>query len=274
MGCNQGLPTGRDRQAHSAAIDTQEISRYWDVRAPSYSNGIRDEMAGFERRAWTQLLSERICALGDPADLRVLDLGCGPGFFSMLLARLGCRVDALDASEGMLEQARANAACAGMENEITFHKGDIKLTCFNDNSFDAVVSRNVTWLLDDPRQAYAEWRRVLVSGGKMVAFDANWYRYLADAETDRKRTADQRDASVLEWADDAMATSAEERACERIARRLPLTYELRPAWDAAVLTDLGYSSVHTDESIWRRVWSRGERLFYGSSPLFMIEAVK
>lgn len=51
MACNQGLPTGRDRQAHSAAIDTQEISRYWDVRAPSYSNGIRDEMAGFERRA-------------------------------------------------------------------------------------------------------------------------------------------------------------------------------------------------------------------------------
>ncbi len=274
MACSHRSPSGRGAQACPAVIDPQEISRYWDVRAPSYSNGVRDEMAGFERRAWTQLLSERLASLGNLSDLHVLDLGCGPGFFSILLARLGCRVDAVDASEGMLGQAHANAVRAGVENEITFHKGDIKLTCFNDDSFDAIVSRNVTWLLDEPLQAYGEWHRLLVPGGKMIAFDANWYRYLIDAETDRKRTADQRDSSVLEWSADAVATSVEERACEQIALRLPLTYELRPSWDAAVLTDLGYSSVLTDESVWRRVWSRGEQLFYASSPLFMIEAVK
>lgn len=274
MACNQGSPRGRGAQACLAVVDPQEISRYWDVRAPSYSNGVRDEMAGFEHRAWARLLTERLACLGRLSDLHVLDLGCGPGFFSILLARLGCRVDAVDASEGMLEQARRNAVCAGVENEITFHKGDMKLTFFNDDSFDAIVSRNVTWLLDEPLQAYGEWHRLLAPGGKMIAFDANWYRYLIDAETDRRRAADQRDPSILEWSADAVATSVEERACEQIALRLPLTYELRPSWDAAVLTDLGYSSVHTDEAVWRRVWSRGEQLFYASSPLFMIEAVK
>ena len=45
---------------------------------------------------------------------------------------------------------------------------------FDDNSFDCIISRNVTWTLLDTKQSYQEWLRVLRPGGKILIFDANW----------------------------------------------------------------------------------------------------
>ena len=52
---------------------------------------------------------------------------------------------------------------------------DAKDLDFEDNTFDIIVSRNLTWVLEEPDKAYREWHRVLRSGGKMLNFDANWY---------------------------------------------------------------------------------------------------
>lgn len=53
-----------------------------------------------------------------PQNASALDLGCGPGFFSMLLARMGCHVDAMDLSPDMLCQAAANADREGLGKHI------------------------------------------------------------------------------------------------------------------------------------------------------------
>ena len=45
--------------------------------------------------------------------------------------------------------------------------------CFEDSSFDIVISRNLTWNLPDPDKAYAEWTRILKSGGLLLNYDAN-----------------------------------------------------------------------------------------------------
>ncbi len=42
-------------------------------------------------------------------DLKVLDLGCGPGFLSILLSKQGCQVTGIDYSNQMLEEAKHNA---------------------------------------------------------------------------------------------------------------------------------------------------------------------
>ena len=71
---------------------------------------------------------------------------------------------------------------------------DAQALTFADTSFDVVVSRNLTWNLQEPAVAYKEWCRVLKKGGLLLNFDANWYGYLFDEkkrqayEEDRKNT--------------------------------------------------------------------------------------
>lgn len=250
---------------------------YWNERAETYSNGIWDELRGAQAEAWADVLQEK---LGLPLlDERgcaptVLDLGCGPGFFSILLSLMGFSVQAVDTSEQMLLRAQENVECAGKPERVSYLCGDVASLPLPSEAFDAIVLRNVTWLMGDPLAAYGEWKRLLKPGGKLVVFDANWYTYLADGALDELRRADQADPAVLNWNENAFASAKQERRCEAIAAKLPLTYEIRPHWDERALAGLGFSSVSVDETVYRRVWTAGEQAFYATSPLFSIEAVK
>ena len=66
---------------------------------------------------------------------------------------------------------------------------------FEDNTFDVVISRNLTWNLEHPDVAYREWVRVLKVGGRLLNFDANWYGYLYDEE---KRLSYEEDRKSVE----------------------------------------------------------------------------
>ena len=48
----------------------------------------------------------------------------------------------------------------------------------------------------------------------------------------------------------------------------------RPGWDVKVLEALGAAQIQVNEDIWQQVWSEEEKLNYGSTPMFMVEAVK
>ena len=69
---------------------------------------------------------------------RYLDVGCGSGGAALLLASMGCRVDAVDASAAMVERVRARARTAGAS--ITSHVMDGQALNFEDDSFDAAIS--------------------------------------------------------------------------------------------------------------------------------------
>ena len=45
---------------------------------------------------------------------------------------------------------------------------------FADNTFDVVISRNLTWTLPNPQKAYSEWYRVLKPQGILLNFDADY----------------------------------------------------------------------------------------------------
>lgn len=262
----------------SDALD-EAIVEYWNERSDGYSCCVCEELVGSTYRNWYQLFHDKLDGLVARTNTqqrqpRALDLGCGPGFFSIVLARMGCAVDAVDSSAGMLEKARQNNIAAHTFNQVSFHEGDVAILPFKDNSFDVIALRNVTWLMRDPEAAYREWKRVLAPGGKLLVFDANWYSYLVNPEIDAQRVQDESAVEFSRQEVNGFASDEQERHCEVIARALPSTYLQRPMWDVQMLNKLGYSDVSSDESVWKVLWNEEEQEFYRSSPLFLIEATK
>lgn len=138
---------------------------YWNERSRGYSSLRQKELSGPDSRAWERFLMERL-PKGRP--LRVLDAGTGPAFLAIILAKAGCRVTALDFSASMLKEGAANAEKAGVS--ISFMQGDVMNLPFPVSSFDAIVTRNVTWNLPDVPRAYASWQRALKKGASFLTW--------------------------------------------------------------------------------------------------------
>ena len=204
-----------------------------------------------------------------PETLRVLEVGTGPGFFAIILCEMGYNVTAVDLTPAMLQEARKNAgAYAG---KILFSKMNAEALTFADNSFDAVISRNLTWNLPHPGKAYAEWFRVLKQGGLLLNFDANWYAYLFEKAAHAAYLQDRANSAARGIEDQNVGEIFD--VMEGIARRLPLSAVQRPAWDGERLAGLGLRC-ETDEKVWKRVWSDEEKLNFASTPLFLVRAEK
>ena len=243
------------------------IVQYWDRRAASYTDVIQQNLSGKWENVWAD---ELISHFPDKEDIKVLDIGTGPGFYAIILAKRGYNVIAVDYSEGMLCEARNNAG--PLADNIRFLRMDAQNLEFEDNSFDVIVTRNLTWNLPDPVKAYSEWYRVLKDDGVMLNFDANWYAYLFDE--DKKDAYIQDRANVKEAGMSDHEGYEEADKMERISRDLPMGKIARPAWDIAVLLSKGFRNVHADTSIGDRVWNPEEKLNYASTPGFLITAVK
>ena len=144
----------------------EENIHYWTNRASGYSTVNQEELASDQKTVWRGVISGRIAARFPdrcPEEIRVLDVGTGPGFFAIILAELGYQVTAVDYTASMLEEARHNAGA--LAKHIHFQQMNAEKLAFQTASFDVLVTRNVTWNLHDPEKAYAQWMRVLKPGG-------------------------------------------------------------------------------------------------------------
>ncbi len=250
----------------------EENRRYWSKRAPSYSGVNQDELQTRQHDVWSRVLVERIdacCHHKRRQDIHVLDIGTGPGFFAILLAEKGYAVTAVDYTESMLEEAKQNAG--KWQKSIAFQRMNAEKLSFVADSFDVIVTRNVTWNLPHPQTAYQEWQRVLKPGGLLLNFDANWYRYLYDETARQGYIADRKEIQRSGVSNETDGTDIP--AMEAIARQVPLSLAVRPQWDTDVLTALGME-VTADTEIWQTVWTRTERINNASTPMFCIQAVK
>ena len=106
-------------------------------------------------------------------DMRILDVGCGPGSITTGLARQvpHGQVVGLDASTEYLDYAKGEAKHADRRN-ITFVEGDVHALPFEDDSFDVAHAHQVLLHLNDPVQALREMRRVVKNNGLVVCRDA------------------------------------------------------------------------------------------------------
>ena len=254
-----------DAAADGSVSLLPQIERYWSRRSESYSDLVRFEMSHENERMWMDVITEKI-----PADRypRVLDIGTGPGFFAICLAKRGFDVTAVDYTPAMLERAKANAGC--WNEFITFRRMDAQALEFADGTFDAIVTRNLTWNLEDPARAYREWRRVLKKGGKLLNFDAGWYSYLYDEEKSAEYARDREAVKASKIYD--YNSYPEGHKMEAIAQDLLLSRLQRPEADIGMLYAAGFGLVEADLQIGEKVWDETEKVNYRSTPMFLLEA--
>jgi SAM-dependent methyltransferase len=121
---------------------------------------------------WHLLAAAR---LGDVAGLRVLEIGCGVGEFSHLLAARGARVIGADISPvAVKETGRQLEGYEGTEAIVA----DICAVPFPDESFDLVVSLETIEHSSNPRMALAELVRVTRRGGRLIVTNPNYLDFI------------------------------------------------------------------------------------------------
>lgn len=250
-----------------------EIHDYWTNRARGYSEYNQQEMADARRTMWRDKL---LSLLGnqfpekEPKEIKILDVGTGPGFFAILLAEAGYQVTAVDYTEEMLKEAQSNAG--GLAECIVWKTGDAQALDVESNSFDAVVTRNVTWNLPRPDLAYKEWLRVLKPEGVLYNFDADWYGHLYNEEKRSSYEKDRRQTEEQNVEDYYSGTDIEKM--EEIARQVPLSRLERPKWDLETMQKAGFLDVFCDEKVWKEVWTEEEIINNSTSPIFLLTGRK
>ena len=230
----------------------RRIENYWDKRSKSFGEVRRKELGGENFFAWSEIISAH---LPDKKNLKILDVGTGAGFFAVLLSKLGHQVTGVDMSEKMLAEAKKISADFDVSAE--FLKMDAQILNFADETFDLVISRNLTWTLPDVMEAYREWRRVLKVGGMIFNFDSDY-----------GGTKFNKKICVLE-ADDADEMLVE---CDSIKSELLISTHTRPTFDAEFLQSINFS-VEVEEDISAKV-HQDKNCRYDSVPLFAIFAKK
>jgi arsenite methyltransferase len=113
-------------------------------------------------------------ALGVGRGERILDVGCGPGFYvAELLEQVGSdgSVVGIDSSQPML--AAAAHRSEGHDN-LELHEADATSLPVETSSFDAALSVQVLEYVADVPAALAEIYRALRAGGRLVVWDVDW----------------------------------------------------------------------------------------------------
>jgi SAM-dependent methyltransferase len=145
-----------------------EIRSFWDLDAAGYdAEPSHHPSTAAERAAWAAALHRHL----PPAPARVLDIGAGTGFLTLIAARLGHRMTALDLSSEMLRRLEAKAEAGGLAVEtVQCAAHDVPA-----GPYDAVIERHLLWTLPEPRRALAAWRAA-APRGRLLLFEGIWGR--------------------------------------------------------------------------------------------------
>lgn len=103
-----------------------------------------------------------------PRDVRVLEIGCGPGNFSCLLAEAGFSVVGIDPYGGLIELAREKRRAKHLAHLAFQHVDLTSRNSFWEASFDQVVSVHSLYTHPAPRDLLAEAARLLKPGGHVI----------------------------------------------------------------------------------------------------------
>ncbi|MEZ8484207.1 malonyl-ACP O-methyltransferase BioC [Vibrio splendidus] len=136
--------------------DKSAIAEAFGKAATTY-----DKHAEFQRDVGHRLLDK---LPRDLSGLKVLDLGCGTGYFSEQMVKRGAEVVCADLSVGMLE--RAEQRCGASVS--LYQQADAEQLPFEGGCFDIVFSSLALQWCDDLSSPLKEMMRVVAVGGRVI----------------------------------------------------------------------------------------------------------
>lgn len=233
----------------------EEMTDYWSSRAEMFNELKIQELNSDMRGRWLKELQTYLPA---KKGLKILDIGTGTGFFCFLLGAEGHDLTGIDLTEKMILEARKSSAILGIPAE--FYVMDAEMPDFPDNSFDAIVTRNVTWTLPDLKKAYEKWHSLLKEDGVLINFDGDYSR-----ENDQQKLPENHAHSKI--------TQEQWSAYEHLKTELRPISNPRPAWDVQLLKSAGFKDIVLDEQVGGRIYCEINE-FYNPTPIFAITARK
>ncbi len=148
----------------------QNSRQYWDEIASSFDDapdhGLHDPVI---LENWTAFLKTWL-----PSTLSsILDIGCGTGSLSVVLAGLGHQVTGIDLSPVMISLAQQKAAAQGFQ--IEFQVMDAAYPKFPPKQkFDVILCRHLLWALPEPKHVLQRWTEFLLQKGKLFLIEGYW----------------------------------------------------------------------------------------------------
>ena len=130
---------------------------FWDKNAGRYDHFMRKDAAAYEQLY--ELLRPVV------RQKTVLELATGTGLIAKHIVRYADHIEATDASQEMIEQAKQGVKSA----KLYFSVQDMFHLPYADQSFDVVIVVNALHIVPEPEKALSEIRRVLKDDGVLVA---------------------------------------------------------------------------------------------------------
>lgn len=225
---------------------TEQIAKYWDKQSVIW----RQEKV----EAWTKPETENWVAFfksikSETKALKVLEIGTASGYFANIMHLVGFDVTAIDLSSNMIEEAKEVSKSLGIS--IDYHVMNAQELTFDDQSYDLIFTRLMTWTIPDVEKFYNEVHRVLRSGGLFINIDG--------------------DFGKCEFSQDGHENYAEEimQEANTIKAQLKVNTYNRPTADLTLLKTIGFVGVN--ESKEPAVYGKDQ---VEDSGLFMIKATK
>lgn len=246
----------------------EKVEKSWTLDSDGYDDLIQKQLKN--KKDVTYWLDEISTEIGI-GNKKVLDIGCGPGFFSIILSRLGYKVKAIDGSIGMVECAKKNLIADGKEANV-FCEDATLLANEKANSYDVIISRDVVWTLYNPEKAFKRWKEVLKPGGKIIIYDGNYRRGVDNLKTSLWKVLAHIIILVTEcrWQKKSNHHSEDD-----IFEKLYMVKKDRPEEDEKTLEKVGFSNVNVKNDAYRNSFSNLEYWKYGyQGKKFKVVAIK
>lgn len=112
--------------------------------------------------------------------MKILDVGCGTGNYSLKMAKMGAQVTGIDIAPNMLAQAKEKAGADTGASPVTFAQMEASALAYADNSFDAAISMAAFEFMPDVQRTFQEMLRVVRPGGIIaigtIQKGGDWYK--------------------------------------------------------------------------------------------------
>ena len=140
-------------------MTVETMEKYWSRFQATYDEN-QEYVVGKELLDEVKENIKRLPDLGE-----VLELGCGTGYFTEVIAQNADHVFATDLSDELLENAKKRL---NEIDNITIQKENCTSTSFTSNQFDAVFMANVIHVIENPSLALQECYRILKDDGLLI----------------------------------------------------------------------------------------------------------